>query len=83
MSQGVDNYSVDRETDKLMQQIIRESFKDCTIIAIAHRLETIMDFDRVAVMDQGELVECDAPQDLLAKASMFRNMYEDQYRKST
>jgi ABC-type multidrug transport system fused ATPase/permease subunit len=61
---------VDRETDKLMQQIIRESFKDCTIITIAHRLETIMDFDRVEVMSGGELVECNAPQELLAKASI-------------
>jgi ABC-type multidrug transport system fused ATPase/permease subunit len=63
-------HSVDRETDKLMQQIIRESFKDCTIITIAHRLETIMDFDRVEVMSGGELVECNAPQELLAKASI-------------
>jgi len=60
-----------------MQQITRESFQNCIIIVVAHRLETIMDCDHVAMMSEGELVEYDAPQELLAKASIFRNMYED------
>lgn len=53
--------AVDVETDNLIQQTIRREFKDSTIITIAHRLETIQDYDRVAVMDHGSLVELDTP----------------------
>lgn len=58
-----------------MQQIIREEFRDRTIIAVAHRLHTIADFDRVAVFSQGVLMELDSPQMLLSKPSMFRSMW--------
>ncbi|KAB0797844.1 hypothetical protein PPYR_08837 [Photinus pyralis] len=57
--------SIDRETDYLVQRAIRKRFADCTVISIAHRIETIMDCDRVMVMDAGELVEFDAPSVLL------------------
>ncbi|TVY14490.1 Canalicular multispecific organic anion transporter 2 [Lachnellula arida] len=70
--------SVDQETDDLMQGIIREVFEDCTLIAVAHRLNTIMDFDRVAVLEGGELMEYDSPANLLAKPSLFRSLYNDQ-----
>ncbi|TVY32940.1 ABC transporter [Lachnellula subtilissima] len=72
------NCSVDQETDDLMQSIIREVFEDCTLITVAHRLNTIMDFDRVAVLEGGELMECDSPANLLAKPSLFRSLYNDQ-----
>lgn len=49
--------SVDQETDAHMQRLLREMFPDSTIIAIAHRLRTIMDYDRVLVMDGGVVVE--------------------------
>ena len=49
--------SVDHETDMHMQRVLRSMFPDCTIIAIAHRLRTIMDYDRVLVMADGEIVE--------------------------
>lgn len=49
--------SVDHETDMHMQRLLREMFPDSTIIAIAHRLRTIMDYDRVIVMDGGVVVE--------------------------
>lgn len=49
--------SVDHETDMHMQRVLRGMFPDCTIIAIAHRLRTIMDYDRVLVMADGEIVE--------------------------
>lgn len=70
--------NVDQETDALMQKIIREVFSNCTIIAIAHRLNTILDFDRVALFDHGQLMECDAPGELLARPSLFRKLFEDQ-----
>ncbi|KAK1149560.1 hypothetical protein N8T08_005109 [Aspergillus melleus] len=53
--------SVDRETERMMQKIIREEFKRYTVIAVSHRLDMIMDFDRVAVMDRGEIVEIGNP----------------------
>ncbi|QGA17136.1 hypothetical protein EYB26_004806 [Talaromyces marneffei] len=68
--------NVDVVSDALMQRVIREKFSDCTILAVAHRLETIMDFDRVALMQEGELVELDSPQKLLITDSAFRELYE-------
>jgi ABC-type multidrug transport system fused ATPase/permease subunit len=47
--------SVDRETERIMQEVIRKEFERYTVIAVSHRLEMIMDFDRVVVMDQGRL----------------------------
>lgn len=49
--------SVDHETELHMQRVLRDQFPDCTIIAIAHRLRTIMDYDRILVMADGEIVE--------------------------
>lgn len=57
--------NVDAETDKLMQEIIREEFHHHTIVTVAHRLETIMDSDVVAVLDAGTLVEFGSPSELL------------------
>ncbi|KIY02825.1 uncharacterized protein Z520_01290 [Fonsecaea multimorphosa CBS 102226] len=69
--------SVDVKTDQLMQRIIRERFHDCTVIAVAHRLNTIDDSDRVAVLSQGRMVEVGEPQALLrAEESWFRDLYE-------
>lgn len=50
-----------------MQQLLREKFRDRTVIAVAHRLETIMDFDKVIVMDAGRIVETGPPQELAKK----------------
>lgn len=63
--------SVDLETDKLIQQTIRQEFSDSTVLTIAHRLDTIMDSDRVIVMDRGTVVEFDSPQVLLENKHSF------------
>ena len=57
--------NVDYKTDRLIQEVIRHRFKDCTVLTIAHRLNTIMDYDKVLVMDQGRVVEFDKPEVLL------------------
>ncbi|KAH7413379.1 ABC transporter family protein [Cadophora sp. MPI-SDFR-AT-0126] len=67
--------SVDSETDAMVQRVIKEKFKDCTVICVAHRLHTIKDCDKIAVMDGGRLVEFDSPQRLLARESLFKDMY--------
>jgi ATP-binding cassette subfamily C (CFTR/MRP) protein 1 len=66
--------NVDGETDKLMQNIVREEFGDCTIVTVAHRLDTIADSDTVAVLNEGRLVEFGAPGELMKRGSMFRDL---------
>ncbi|KAJ3300679.1 hypothetical protein HDU76_006039, partial [Blyttiomyces sp. JEL0837] len=57
--------NVDYETDALIQKALREDFNDATVLTIAHRLNTIIDYDRVLVMDNGNIAEYDAPAVLL------------------
>ena len=59
--------AIDLETDDLIQATIRKEFRHCTIITIAHRLNTIMDSDRIVVLSGGNLLEADSPARLLAK----------------
>ena len=56
---------MDSVTDGKLQQTIREEFRDCTVLTIAHRLETIADYDLVVVMDQGRVAEVGSPLELL------------------
>ncbi|KAK3741425.1 hypothetical protein QZH41_003974 [Actinostola sp. cb2023] len=60
--------NVDYKTDQLVQQVIREKFGNCTVLSIAHRLNTIMDYDRVLVLDRGHVVEYDSPTILAANS---------------
>lgn len=57
--------SVDFDMDARIQQTIRKEFANSTLICIAHRLRTIIDYDRILVLDQGKLVEYDTPYNLL------------------
>ncbi|KAI1504810.1 ABC multidrug transporter [Biscogniauxia marginata] len=52
---------VDRATEKAMQEVIRTEFREYTVLAVSHHLDMIMDFDRVVVMDNGEVVEVGKP----------------------
>ncbi|CAI9724597.1 resistance-associated 1-like isoform X1 [Octopus vulgaris] len=67
--------AVDMETDALIQETIRSEFKDSTIITIAHRLNTIMDYSKIIVMDKGRICEFDSPAVLLQnKDSLFYSL---------
>ncbi|EJU01052.1 ABC protein [Dacryopinax primogenitus] len=69
--------SVDLETDEKIQKVIREDFKDRTLITIAHRLRTILSYDTILVMDNGMVAEHDTPLNLfLQEGSIFRGMCE-------
>nr|KAJ3412102.1 hypothetical protein HK105_002440 [Polyrhizophydium stewartii] len=70
--------NVDFETDAIIQKCLREDFGDSTILTIAHRLNTIADYDRVMVLSAGEIVEFDTPQALVAKeGGVFRSMVDE------
>ncbi|CAA7267286.1 unnamed protein product [Cyclocybe aegerita] len=57
--------SVDYVTDEIISKTIREEFSDSTIITIAHRLRTVVDYDKIMVMEEGNIVEFDRPEVLL------------------
>jgi len=67
--------SVDSATDTLVQKMVRTTFKDSTTVTIAHRLNTIMDCDRVMVLAAGRLLEFDAPQTLVQNGGVFAGMH--------
>ncbi|PWY66113.1 putative multidrug resistance-associated protein [Aspergillus heteromorphus CBS 117.55] len=67
--------SVDHETESLMYDIIAKECPTQTVLAVVHRLDHIHRFDRVAVLEAGELVEVDQPAVLLGRESAFRRLY--------
>ncbi|KAI2783318.1 abc transporter [Daldinia loculata] len=69
--------SVDHETDVRMQQIIRSEFAGSTIITIAHRLRTIIDYDQVIVMEEGKVIEAGSPRDLIDIEGAFWGMLKN------
>ncbi|XP_055307782.1 ATP-binding cassette sub-family C member 4-like isoform X2 [Sitodiplosis mosellana] len=69
--------NVDLRTDEMIQKTIREKFVDSTVITVAHRLNTVIDSDRVLVMDAGTAVEFDTPYLLMQnEEGVFRKMIE-------
>nr|CAD7430331.1 unnamed protein product [Timema monikensis] len=69
--------NVDPQTDALIQHTIRRKFEECTVLTIAHRLHTVMDSDKVLVMDAGTMVEFDHPRNLLSNPQgYFSQMVE-------
>jgi ATP-binding cassette subfamily C (CFTR/MRP) protein 4 len=66
--------NVDLRTDELIQTTIRRRFQGCTVLTIAHRLNTVMDSDRILVMDAGRVAAFDRPQDLMNVSSAFQDL---------
>lgn len=75
--------SVDSSTDELLQRAVADSFHGATIIAVAHRLDTLIDYDKIVVLDNGALVEYGSPKELIERgnggafASMVNETGED------
>lgn len=61
--------NLDLTSDALVQSTIREAFREATVITIAHRLDTILEYDRIAVLADGQVLECDKPGVLLEDRS--------------
>jgi ATP-binding cassette subfamily C (CFTR/MRP) protein 3 len=68
----------DLETDRIIQNTIKDKFKECTLLTIAHRLNTVIDYDRILVLDFGKIIENDSPQNLLSnKNSLFYSLAKE------
>lgn len=74
--------AVDMQTDTLVQKTIRERFQDRTILTIAHRIDTILDYDRILVLDSGKVAEFDSPNELLKRDSIFRGLVRSSQQQS-
>ncbi|OAA38416.1 ABC transporter, transmembrane domain, type 1 [Beauveria brongniartii RCEF 3172] len=69
--------AVDMATDRLIQRSIRDGFNDTTLIVVAHRLQTVADFDKILVLDDGKIIESGAPCELWERpGGAFRELCE-------
>jgi ATP-binding cassette, subfamily C (CFTR/MRP), member 1 len=72
--------SLDRTTEEFVSELVRTEFHDWTVITVAHRLETIVGFDKVLVLQDGRIVEFESPKALLEKrGSMFKSLWDLQH----
>eukprot|EP00578_Thalassiosira_sp_NH16_P018260 CAMPEP_0181116794 /NCGR_PEP_ID=MMETSP1071-20121207/22145_1 /TAXON_ID=35127 /ORGANISM="Thalassiosira sp., Strain NH16" /LENGTH=1366 /DNA_ID=CAMNT_0023201071 /DNA_START=81 /DNA_END=4182 /DNA_ORIENTATION=+ len=69
--------NVDSRTDRLLQEAVSKSFQGATILAVAHRLDTVIDFDKILVLGSGGLLEFGSPGDLIADGGAFCDMVND------
>ena len=71
--------NVDTATDVLIQSVIKEHFAACTVITIAHRLNTIMHSDKLLVLDAGKVIEFGSPEELKkVEGGVFRSLLDAQ-----
>ena len=75
--------NVDFKTDNLIQEVIRHKFKDTTVLTIAHRLNTIMDYDKVLILDGGRMVEFDKPEILIQNGGIFAELVKNSYARKS
>jgi ABC-type multidrug transport system fused ATPase/permease subunit len=66
--------SIDTETDMKIQETIVSNFRGKTLLSIAHRLRTIIGYNRICVMDKGEIAELGPPLELWKRMGIFRSM---------
>lgn len=79
--------NIDIVTEQTIQKLIKESFKDCTMITVAHRLQTIIESDKVLVLDKGRVAEFDKPNELLKNpeshfTKLVKAMEDDEKEKA-
>ncbi len=72
--------SIDYNTEQLIQKAVLNNLKDSTVITIAHRIKTILEYDRILVFEQGKLIEHGTPKDLIEKKDgHFYNLYSQSH----
>ncbi|KAL7520054.1 hypothetical protein ACHAWX_004806 [Stephanocyclus meneghinianus] len=69
--------NVDSRTDKLLQEAVAQSFQGATIIAVAHRLDTVIDYDKILVLGNGNVLEYGSPHELIQSGGAFASMVRD------
>ncbi|CAM4619216.1 unnamed protein product [Lepidochelys olivacea] len=69
--------AVDLEIDLQIQSTIRTQFKEWTVLTIAHRINTILDYDRICVLENGQVAEFDSPEKLIAQKGLFYRLVEE------
>ena len=73
--------NIDGKTDEKIQAMLKKAFEECTVLTIAHRIDTITWYDRVLVLDQGRVLEYDAPGALASKEGSAFGALLAEYRK--
>lgn len=76
------SFSLDDKSTKLVDEMVVSWFKDWTVITIMHKLNSILEYDKVVLLDTGRLVEFDEPRKLLERDSEFKKMYEMSSRRT-
>ena len=70
--------SIDIKTDELIQSVMRKQFANRTVLTIAHRINTVIDSDRILVLERGQIAELDSPKNLLKNPdSIFTKLYNE------
>uniref|UniRef100_A0A8C0VLC3 ABC-type glutathione-S-conjugate transporter n=1 Tax=Cyanistes caeruleus TaxID=156563 RepID=A0A8C0VLC3_CYACU len=69
--------AVDLETDVQIQSMLRTEFRDSTVLTIAHRVNTVLDCDRILVLENGRIAEFDTPEHLIAQKGLFYRLMEE------
>ena len=68
--------ALDNESEKIVQQAMDQVGKDKTVVAIAHRLSTVQDFDQIYVLNQGKLIESGAHPQLMQQGGEYAKLYQ-------
>ena len=71
--------NIDYKTEALLQTSINKGMKDCTVITIAHRIKTIINYDKILVLDKGKIVEFDSPDNLIKQKGLFYQLYKESF----
>ena len=69
--------NIDYRTESILKKNIREDMIESTVITIAHRITTIIDYDKILVLKDGEIEEFDTPQNLIEKKGLFYQLYKE------
>ena len=69
--------NIDYRTESILKRNINDDTKDCTVLTIAHRIKTVINYDRILVLKDGEIEEFDTPENLINKKGLFYKMYKE------
>jgi ATP-binding cassette, subfamily C (CFTR/MRP), member 1 len=76
--------SLDHKHDRIIQKLIETEFQNTTVLTIAHKIQTVLNYDRILVLNNGELVEFDHPQNLLQNHnSVFKALVDEALSNET